>query len=210
MKQLAERFATVFEDRCTVAEEPEEDWLRIHLEPDAKLTPRGPYNSSEKDRQFINTVFDKLHTENKLNWSKGSPIAWLVFVVWKNGKGRVAVDIRGLNDRALPDAYPMPQQKDFIQCLHNKNWLTKLDLSAAFSQRRVAQSEHAEELPRRMVVRRFEQTQDIDFDETCAGLQKHHLNASKTTVSHIAHKIIMRDLNKEKVSYMMITVETPC
>jgi hypothetical protein len=79
-----------------------------------------------------------MHKEGKLGWTKRGAIGWPVFVVWNNGKGRVVVDIRGLNANTMMDAYPMPRQEDIMQGISGKYWLSIFDLSAAFLQRLVA------------------------------------------------------------------------
>jgi hypothetical protein len=115
LEALLQEFTEIFEDRETVAIEPEEDWVRIQLKEGADLTSKGPYNNGAKDKAVIDKTFGKMHNERKLSWAKGGAIGWPVFVVWNNGKGRVVVDIHGLNTSTLSDAYPMPRQEDIMQ-----------------------------------------------------------------------------------------------
>jgi len=138
LEELLREFAGIFEDRGTVAVDPEEDWMHIQLKDNADLTSNGPYNNGAKDKAVIDETFGKIHDEGKLSWAKGGATGWPAFVAWNNGKGRVVVDVRGLNNNALADAYPMPRQGDTIQGISGRYWLSIFDLRAAFLQRLIA------------------------------------------------------------------------
>jgi hypothetical protein len=133
---LVSRYADLFEDKGTVANENEEEYMRITLKPSAELPNKGPYNNSEKDKKVIDETFDKYHRQDKMGWAKqGVKAAWPAFVVWQKEKGRVVTDIRGLNARVWKDPYPMPRQEDILQAIKGCNWISTLDLTAAFMQR---------------------------------------------------------------------------
>jgi hypothetical protein len=102
-----------------------------------ELPNKGPYNNSAKDRNVIDTSFDKYHAEGKMGWSRPGQArsAHPAFVVWQSEKGRVVMDIRGLNAAVWKDPYPMPRQEDILQAMKGCHWLTTLDLTAAFIQR---------------------------------------------------------------------------
>jgi hypothetical protein len=137
MQMIVRRFSLVFEDRGTVAIEPEEDHMRITLRPGVELPNKGPYNNSAKDQAVIDATFDKYHAEGKMGWSRPGQArsAHPAFVVWQTEKGRVVMDIRGLNAAVWKDPYPMPRQEDILQAMKGCHWLTTLDLTAAFMQR---------------------------------------------------------------------------
>ena len=113
------RFQRLFtDDGLKVADIPEEDWMTIPLvsdwnTADAKLAhkvyPLGP-----KDREVVDATHDKLHAQGRMRWTtEPTPFGFPVFVVWRNTdenkrKGRVVVDIHGLNKVTTTDAYPMP------------------------------------------------------------------------------------------------------
>jgi len=110
---LVSEFQDVFTDSGDPVIIPKEDWLSIPLVPnwekvDTKLTHRV-YPMGPKDRELIDKVHDKLHEQSRMEWCREpSLFGFPVFVVWKNvegkRKGRVVVDIRGLNKVALTDA----------------------------------------------------------------------------------------------------------
>jgi hypothetical protein len=81
------------------------------------------YPLSQKDRDFVDKEFDKLHEQGQINWTtQPTPFGFPLFVVWRTvhvnriaqRKGRVVVDIRGLNALAVKDSYPLPLQTDII------------------------------------------------------------------------------------------------
>jgi hypothetical protein len=133
---LASRYSDLFEDKGTVANEHEDEYMKIVLKPGAELPNKGPYNNSAKDKKVIDDTFDNYHRQNKMGWApQGVKAAWPAFVVWQKDKGRVVTDIRGLNARVWKDPYPMPRQEDILQAIKGCNWISTLDLTAAFMQR---------------------------------------------------------------------------
>jgi hypothetical protein len=136
IRQVVVRYSNLFEDRGTVAIEPEEDYMRITLKPGAQLPNKGPYNNSARDRGVIDTTFDGYHEQGKMDWApQGVVIAHPAFVVWQKDKGRVVTDIRALNGSVNKDPYPMPRQEDILQSIKGCTWISTLDLTAAFMQR---------------------------------------------------------------------------
>ena len=84
-----------------------------------------------QNRIFVNEIFDKLHNENKMRWSKQSIFfEYPVFVIWKIvikneksiRKNRIVIDIRELNEIIQIDVYSMSIQANIIttviDCTH--------------------------------------------------------------------------------------------
>lgn len=63
-----------------------------------------------------------------------SPWGAPAFIVWRNGKPRMVIDWRRLNEQAIPDEFPLPRQDDIMQALTGAQWLTTLDALAGFTQ----------------------------------------------------------------------------
>ena len=87
--------------------------MRIPLKPGAKPKPSKVYPLSQKDREVVDATFDKLQAQGKLKFStQPTPFAWPCFVVWRDTpqgrKGRVVINIRGLNAIIEDDGYPLP------------------------------------------------------------------------------------------------------
>ena len=146
--KIVEDFPALWHD-TGFAKLPEEKWMRIPLKTDwedrvtgkAKVYPLGV-----KDRQLVDETFDELHRTGKLSWTNEStPFSYPVFCVWKmvdgESKGRVVVDIRGLNAITQPDAYPLPLQADILTLVRECQFISVIDCSAFFYQWRVHPSD---------------------------------------------------------------------
>jgi len=99
-----------------------------------------------KDQEFIDETHDKLQRQGKMEWSKDlTPFAFPVFVVWRNvegqRKGRVVVDIRGLNKVTMTDAYPMPLQTDITLAVVGYRYISTVDATGFFHQFQVRTSD---------------------------------------------------------------------
>lgn len=139
LRAVLREFPSVWEDRVGQVIEPEEDWLEINLKPGAldALKSKGPYRLSEKDRKVVDEWFDPLVKNGQMTSGVKSPIASPVFVVYRNGKGRAVVDMRGINKWTIGDAYPLPLQDDILQFVANKKYISIFDLVKSFYQRLV-------------------------------------------------------------------------
>lgn len=67
--------------------------------------------------------------------SAGYPI---LFIPKKNGKLRMCVDYRKLNDITVKNRYPLPNANELRDRLQGAQWFTKLDMRGAYNQIRVA------------------------------------------------------------------------
>lgn len=128
----------MFIDKATLADQPEEDWMKIDLKPDAVLESQGRYSASERDKKSINEIFDDHHRTGKMAWAGPSTVAWPVFVVWNGTKGCVAIDIRGFTRNVWKDPYPCPRQDEIVQAIKSCFFIPTFDLPGAFLQRLLA------------------------------------------------------------------------
>lgn len=72
---------------------------------------RLPLNVLLRDRQAMHGILNPLVKQGRIEpvpLSEPSPAASLAFVVWRNGKPRVVVDLQRVNEKLWPDAYPLP------------------------------------------------------------------------------------------------------
>lgn len=142
---IVEEFPALWTD-AGFAELPEENWMRIPLKSDwedrvtgkAKVYPLGA-----RDRELVDQTFDELHEQGRMSWTNAStPFSYPAFCVWRKNatgenKGRVVVDIRGLNAITVPDAYPLPLQSDIIAAVRDCPFISVVDASSFFYQWRV-------------------------------------------------------------------------
>ena len=88
------------------AEVPQNEQIRIPLRSDQEdkaLKIVRVYPLSNKAKEIINKIFDKLYNQGRIDQTnKAIPFSYPIFVVWttkanSTRKGRVVIDIRGLN-----------------------------------------------------------------------------------------------------------------
>jgi hypothetical protein len=129
-------FPSLWEDRIGRVIEPEEDWMEIPLKPGAVIESKGRYCVSKCGKAAIDEVLDKLREDGRMSAIEGVvPAGWPVFVVWKNGKARPVVDLRGFNEKTITDAYPLLLQDEITNCISGKYCISVIDLQKAFYQR---------------------------------------------------------------------------
>ena len=125
---------------------PEEEWMKHRLRDDWQTRISGKakvYPLGIRDREVIDKVFNELHEQGRLEWTKEStPFSFPVFVVWKTlvdgkPKGRPVVDVRRFNELLVRDAYPVPLQQDVIDMLTGCLYISVMDATSFFYQWRV-------------------------------------------------------------------------
>lgn len=136
LRKVVRDHEELFTEKLGQVREPEEEWLEIPIKPGETLKSPGVYKLSERDKAVIDKTFDPLRKQGLLEPAKG-PVGWPVFVIWKNGKGRVVVDLRGLNAATVADAYPLPRQEEIMALLRDCEWITCVDVRSSFYQRLV-------------------------------------------------------------------------
>ena len=145
-QSIAENFPCIWEPPTGVVNVPEEEWMSIDTVPDAetKIVANKPFPTNDQDKEIIDKEFDRLHEEGKLSWtSRPTKYGFPAFVVWKTvrlpgkdpeRKGRVVIDIRGLNKVTIPDSYPMPLQSDTTAAVRNAKYISVMDCASFFHQ----------------------------------------------------------------------------
>lgn len=102
---------------------------------------QAPYSLSPKDRAAIDKILDPLKemgvVEN-VPLGKPCPAASPAFIVWKNGKPRLVVDLRRVNTKLYSDAYPLPKQDDIFDALGGSTVFSVLDMVKGFFQQKIA------------------------------------------------------------------------
>ena len=145
---VAEEFPSIWIDRGQTVDIPEAEWMPIQLKEGADPKPSRVYPLGEKDRKVVDDTFHKLHEHGKMEWvSQPTKFSYPVFVVWRdtpNGrKGRVVVDIRGLNKITDSDNYPMPLQSDIISAVAGCGYISTIDATGYFHQFNVRRADRS-------------------------------------------------------------------
>lgn len=141
-------YEDVFIDTGATIDIPEEQWMPIHLLPGTKAKSSKVYPLGQKDREVVDVTFDKLQQQGKLSFTtQPTPYSWPCFVVWRDTpqgrKGRVVIDIRGLNAITENDGYPLPLQSDIIALIAGYSYISTVDGVAWFHQFRVQKSDRS-------------------------------------------------------------------
>ena len=143
LSAAVEAFPSLWKDTGNVINVPESEWMDIPLVDNWRdLYKPGQakvYSVGPKDREVIDEAFDKLHEQNRMEWtSTATPFSFPCFVIWKDTpqgpKGRVVVDIRALNKITVPDAYPVPLQADILALIREATHISTVDAAAFFYQ----------------------------------------------------------------------------
>jgi hypothetical protein len=107
--------------------------IDITMKPNAEPVSLPPFHASPANREVIDKQMDSWIKLGVIEPSK-SPWAAPVFIVYRNGKPRMVIDLRKMNDMAISDEFPLPRQDDILQALNGSQWLTTLDALAGFTQ----------------------------------------------------------------------------
>jgi hypothetical protein len=112
--------------------------FRINTIPGSKAPWRSPYRSSrmedvEMERQLRIALINRW-----IDPSFSDHAAGCLFVPKKNGKPRMVIDYRDLNNNTIKDRYPIPLLEDLIDMLSGSKVFSKLDLFSAYQQLSVA------------------------------------------------------------------------
>ena len=143
--KVLDEYPKIWEDQG-FAKLPEENWMTIPLKSDWEDKVTGKvkiYPLGTKDRAILNKTFDDLQEQGRLNYTdKATPFRYPCFVVWRPDqsgvkKGRVVIDIRGLNAITFPDAYPLPLQAEILIAVRDCLYISVVDCTSFFYQWRV-------------------------------------------------------------------------
>jgi transposase InsO family protein len=113
--------------------------LKIELKPDHKLKVAPLYELSPSQREALKETIDRERAAGRIrpsNAAYGSPC---FFVGKSDGRYRLVVDFRHLNQATIPDAYPLPLINQIYNDLSNAKYYSTLDLVSAYQQCRVAE-----------------------------------------------------------------------
>ena len=100
----------------------------IEITPNAKV-PFGPiYPLSEPQKEAVREYLDCIISQGKIQPSKSPAGAPILFVPKQNGKLRLCVDYRGLNNVTVKNKYPMPLMETLREQVQGATIFSKLDL----------------------------------------------------------------------------------
>ena len=107
--------------------------VQIRLQPETKPVSLPPFPQSPANREVMDKQMDQWIQLEVIEPSV-SPWGAPAFIIFRNGKPRMVIDYRKLNERVVPDEFPLPRQDDILQALNGAQWLTTLDALSGFTQ----------------------------------------------------------------------------
>ncbi|THH23196.1 hypothetical protein EUX98_g7980, partial [Antrodiella citrinella] len=105
----------------------------IPLRPGSKEVSLPPFPGSPAKREVMDKQMDTWIRLEVIEPSK-SPWGAPGFIVYRNGKPRMVIDYRKLNEMTVPDEFPLPKQEDIMNALSGAQWLSTMDALSGFTQ----------------------------------------------------------------------------
>ncbi|XP_071571820.1 uncharacterized protein [Temnothorax nylanderi] len=174
---LKKQVINVFESVDSLRIEPVKDdyCAKVHLK-DNSLFRYAPRRMSEIEKRELDNIIEDLLKRNIIKPSISPYGARVVLVPKRDGRRRMCVDLRPLNQRIYPQKYPFPIIDDQLDQLYGKKYFTKLDLKDGFHQIPI-HSEYTKYFAFATHNGQYEYTRlPFGFSESPAEFQKRILN----------------------------------
>jgi hypothetical protein len=113
--------------------------LKHHIElEDGKMPPFGPiYAFAEKEQQKLRKYLETNLQRGLIRYFRSPAGAFILFIPKKNGKLRLCVDYRRLNQITKKDRNALPFISEVLNRLNSAKIFIKLDLKDAYHQLRI-------------------------------------------------------------------------
>lgn len=135
-------YQKLFEEELETGLPEHSEWdLEIELKVGTKPKFYPIYNLNEVELRTLKEYLQDMLRKGYIRISKSSAGYPVMFVPKKNGKLRLVIDYRQLNDITLKDRTPLPLVTELRDRLHNKKWFTALDLKGAYNLIRVKEGD---------------------------------------------------------------------
>lgn len=137
-----QRYDKLFSDELETGLPEHSRWdHEINLLPGTEPRFHKIYPLNETQTTALREYLDENLRKGYIRPSK-SPAGYpILFVPKKNGKLRLCVDYRQLNDITIKDRYPLPLISELRDRLHKAQWFTTLDLKGAYNLIRIKQGD---------------------------------------------------------------------
>jgi hypothetical protein len=133
-----EEFRDLFEEHDDTDLPQHQDWdHEIILEEDAKLKPGRMYPLSHDQQEELRKYIRKNVERGYIRVSDSPMASPILFVPKKNGKLRLCVDFRELNNKTKKNRYPLPLIQELMDTLQGSRWFTKFDVREGFHRIRI-------------------------------------------------------------------------
>ena len=145
LKTVIDRFSKLWIDRKQIINISKNEWMSIDIISSSKIFLIKPYSLSQRNKNFIDKKFDKLHQKNKMKWTiEVTFYDASIFVMWRNitivdqkkpkCKKRTIVNIRSFNRIMKSNSYFMQLQSDITSTVQNCTHITIVNYNEFFHQ----------------------------------------------------------------------------
>lgn len=141
VQQLLQRFSKTFGPMPNHLPPQREVDHSIELEAGSKPPYLPIYHLSPRELQEVKEQLTFLLESGLIQPSKSPYGAPIIFVPKKNGKLRMCVDYRALNNATVKNRYPLPRIDELLDRLQGANVFTKLDLQSGYWQIRIKEED---------------------------------------------------------------------
>ena len=98
------------------------------------------YSMSTKNRKTMNEILNSLVKKNriqKISLKTVSSVFFSAFVIWKNEKFRMIIDLKKINIRLYSDAYSLSKQNFIFSFLNEFEIFFSIDFTKGFFQQKI-------------------------------------------------------------------------
>ena len=145
IKGVIAAYLKLWKDHENVVDVSESEWMKIPLfdnwKENYKPEQARVYSVGQQDWELIDKIFDKLHEQNHLEWTKmTTSFTYPCFVVWKIMKESdirkecVVMNIRALNKIIMSDVYSVSLQTDILAAVQGTKYISTVDCASFFYQ----------------------------------------------------------------------------
>ena len=216
IKEIVEFYFSIWSnDAENIVNISKEDWMSVNLLSKTKISQVKVYSVGSKNKQLIDEIFDKLHAQRRMKYSKYSiSHEYSIFVTWRTilkseqesiRKKRVVVDIRGLNKIIETNNYSMSLQSDITFAVAGCEYISVFDVASFFYQwnvrlknrHKLTMISHRDQKQFNVAIMRFKESSIYVQRQIDVILRKHKdyskvfindiVVYSKTLENHIKH-----------------------
>ena len=116
-------YSQLWQDNEAIVRISSKKWMSINIFFDVKMKTIKIYSLKSTNREFVDEIFDKLYTQDRMKYiTQSTSHDYSIFVVWRivfdfdesKKKSRVVINIRELNKILIIDSYSMSLQSNII------------------------------------------------------------------------------------------------
>ena len=137
--KLLNEYASIFKEELDAETEPVGNEMKIEIKEGEKLpSPQRMRRRSQKEEETIAEWIKKMLKHGFIEKANHVEHAAQLVVVQRNGKERICVDFRRLNEVTVKDIFPQRCADDILASFHGAKILSTMDATAGFHQITIA------------------------------------------------------------------------